>query len=140
MFKKDTYKEVTTRFNRTAKFGFVKFPIKDPEYEFTNEGGTFVKLVVLEERGILRACSNANVVDHDDAFCVNPLDLDKFCLASIVIGSTGWTGYDDKKKDYWKCEFKHLTFDGRKLFQKMVELFPGARVKLLTFLDLDETK
>lgn len=56
-------------------------------------------------------------------------------LASIVIGSTGWSGFDEEKYMYFCAQYEHLNSQGQLLYQMMEQLYPNAQVRLLTFLD-----
>jgi len=54
--------------------------------------------------------------------------------ASIVMGSTGWSGYSNTAGN-WRATFDDLTDDGKALYRLMQQLNPGCPVHLLTFLD-----
>lgn len=58
--------------------------------------------------------------------------LSRGYLASIVMGSTGWSGY---RGGYWTCQFGDLTEAGKALYRQLEALYPGAQLHLLTFLD-----
>ncbi len=106
--------------------GCINFPIDDPKYRCTGEGGMFVRLVVLaEEDGSDVVCSGG---DHnflyDESFlgddsgrpdreaidecfpCINDAGIPydeiyrKYasipCLVTMVIGSTGWSGWTEE--------------------------------------------
>lgn len=49
-------------------------------------------------------------------------------LAVMTIGATGWSGH-------WRCTFKDLTADGKRLYRTFQKLYPGCEIRLLTFLD-----
>ena len=55
-------------------------------------------------------------------------------LASIVMGSTGWSGYRDGV-GLWHCTYDDLTVEGRALYDSIAKLYPGCNLHLLTFLD-----
>jgi hypothetical protein len=54
-------------------------------------------------------------------------------LAAIVLGTTGWSGAKDG--EYWKCTFDDLTDQGKALYKQIEELYPGAEIHLITYLD-----
>lgn len=54
--------------------------------------------------------------------------------ASIVLGTTGWSGYSDEK-GYWHATYNDLTAEGKSLYRLMEQLNPGCAIHLLTFLD-----
>jgi hypothetical protein len=56
-------------------------------------------------------------------------------LASVVLGSTGWTGYNPETGDSWSCTFEDLSPEGKVLYESMQRLYPECRLHLLTFLD-----
>lgn len=56
-------------------------------------------------------------------------------LASIVLGSTGWSGWNDEAEEYWHCTFDDLNSDGQALYRQIEALYPGCDLHLLTFLD-----
>ncbi len=49
-------------------------------------------------------------------------------MASIVMGSTGWSG------DFI-CKYEDLTSDGKAIYDNMAKLYPKAELHLMTFLD-----
>ena len=55
--------------------------------------------------------------------------------ASIVMGYTGWSGWDDDACEYWQCSYDDLNRKGKRLYNTMQELYPDAKLHLLTFLD-----
>ena len=50
-------------------------------------------------------------------------------LASIVMGSTGWSNGE------FRCKYEDLTPEGQALYASMKALYPKAELVLLTFLD-----
>lgn len=54
--------------------------------------------------------------------------------AVIVMGSTGWSGYSDKKGS-WFCKYSDLTPDGKKLYNMVKKMYPKQELHLLTYLD-----
>lgn len=55
--------------------------------------------------------------------------------AVITLGSTGWSGFSDKKEFYWECTFEDLTEEGKAIYRSMQALFPHSDVELQTWLD-----
>lgn len=57
-------------------------------------------------------------------------------LAAIVIGTTGWSGWNEEKKEYWKCSYDDLNPAGQDLYQSIEELYgPDCQIYLQTWLD-----
>jgi hypothetical protein len=56
-------------------------------------------------------------------------------LASMLLGITGWSGYDDAKEAYWRCTRDDLSDDGKALVTQLERLYPNCTIHLLTFLD-----
>lgn len=52
-----------------------------------------------------------------------------FLLASIVLGSTGWSNSE------FRCKPEDLTEEGKQLYNLMQRLYPDAELHLATFLD-----
>jgi hypothetical protein len=141
-----------TRNSKTK--GYVNFPIDDPQYRDTGEGGMFVKLVVYDDKN-LGACFGAHIIDvlnevfvSDDCGGVESdhypfIDaiestsryLSRPYLASLLLGSTNWSGWDDAKEAYWICRYEDLNPGGKELYCMMKELYPESEVRLVTFLD-----
>lgn len=165
--------------------GYVNFPVKDPDYENSGEGGMFVKLVVVDKKNKCSMCCGDYIIDMlgecfigddkrprpnpDYSKCKNVEDiykcqrredkwqeyhfpninnksprfveqiLDKYCSrnykAVIVMGSTGWSGWNTKKKVNWVCSYRDLTPKGEILYHLIEKLYPGCDLHLLTFLD-----
>jgi hypothetical protein len=179
--------------------GFVNFPMGSADYPMGGNGGTFVKLVVLDEvegqDDTLAMCTGVSVLDlsqknlagvavfdflqenlaGDDKH-PQPEDvvipenagpdetmrqledeqrmhlvwmrfhyprydmpgefkhLSRAYRASIVMGSSGWSGYSEKKGN-WFAKFDDLTPDGQALYRLMEKLNPGCPIHLLTFID-----
>lgn len=168
-----------------AVSGWVRFPVNDPDFKDTHEGGMVVKLVVIDVRAHddphrFEKCCGGYVRDilsesfvGDDQFpfptfteqADQPADLeneqarlkawdarhfprineemvvgvDRFIsreyLAVLVIGTTGWSGFNDGTGRYFECVFNSLTDEGQLLYRQIAALYPGARLHLLTFLD-----
>jgi hypothetical protein len=56
-------------------------------------------------------------------------------LCAMTLGSTGWSGWSDKKESYWRCTLDDLTDNGRILVSVLKRLYPGHKVILQTWLD-----
>lgn len=56
-------------------------------------------------------------------------------VSSILLGSTGWSGWSKEKKQYWYCRYKDLTRDGKSLYNSLKKLYKGCELRLLTYLD-----
>lgn len=65
--------------------------------------------------------------------CIDPY-LSRDYLAAIVMGSTGWSGRNEEGS-CWTCTFEDQTDAGKALYRQMAEIYPGATLHLLTFLD-----
>lgn len=169
----------------TAMNGCVKFPVNDPAFYNTNEGGMFVKLVVCDNReqdNRWEMCCGATVNDllseclvgddqrslvgipdeqlsvdnvirchiettkwiryHFPNFEKHDIQLDAIehylsrdYLASILLGSTGWSGRHSETNTCWHCTFNDLTEEGQALYKQIKSLYPECVLHLLTFLD-----
>ena len=145
--------------------GWVRFPVDDPRWVFSPEGGMFVRVMVLDEQNESRddgwmECSGGVVtVTYDENGVMDaelerrlwprlhietqesdgPWARDKYesvtCLATLVLGSTGWAGYSEETRDYWKCGEDDLTDEGKELIAGLRRLYPGRPVVLTTWLD-----
>lgn len=56
-------------------------------------------------------------------------------LASIVLGSTGWSGFNAETGKIWTCNYSDLTDQGKTVYDTIQTLYPGCDLHLLTFLD-----
>ena len=57
-------------------------------------------------------------------------------LCVMTIGSTGWSGWSDKRSKYWHCTYADLTSDGKDLYRNIKKLYgPRCRIYLQTWLD-----
>lgn len=165
----------------TTIAGFVNFPVKDPSYRNTNEGGMFVRLVVRDRLmgDTFVCCGGSNYYIHDETLLsedkypfppepeeltqesladfeererewttvripriglrghsITPLDdLSEPVPAVLTVGSTGWSGWSDTRKEYFTCRYEDLTDEGKALYQLMVKLYPHCDVVLQTWLD-----
>lgn len=148
---------------RTTKItGCVNFPVNDPIYENTGEGGIFVKLLIIDKNRNRRRkewaqCCGAYVHDLFVEILISdnllskrsPEQLQKYhyplkmgdgdlsgrLIGVIVLGSTGWTGYHQKTGNLWKCAESDLNEDGQNLMGWLSNIYPEAEFHLLTFLD-----
>lgn len=170
--------------------GCVRFPVDDPNWINSREGGMVVKLVALEPPEVpegrqFGVCCGAYVVDQLSEELVGddrrpfPADPDEVAsttkhgflaalkayeeavaqwkryhfpnlgdyrepwrefvsapyLASLVLGSTGWSGTHVQTREPWRCSLEDLTDEGRALYAQLQALYPSAELHLLTFLD-----
>jgi hypothetical protein len=74
-----------------------------------------------------------NTINHDPEYFSRPY------LCSIVLASTGWSGWDIDKAEYFYCTIDHLTQEGIDLYNHLYKLYKcdgvTRRIHLLTFLD-----
>lgn len=61
--------------------------------------------------------------------------LSRDYLAAVVLGVTGWSGWNDAEGEYWTCKFEDLTKEGQALYRQMESLYQGCELHLLTYLD-----
>jgi hypothetical protein len=62
-------------------------------------------------------------------------ELSREYLATMVLGSTGWSGWHTAEQRYWECTVDALTPEGLALYRALEVLYPGCELHLLTFLD-----
>lgn len=60
-------------------------------------------------------------------------------LASMVLGTTGWSGWHEEHGALWRCTYDDLTVTGKGLYTMLKKLYEcdgvKRRIHLLTFLD-----
>jgi hypothetical protein len=141
--------------------GWVNFPIQDPTWNDTREGGMFVRLVVEEpdcfaemaccggnnwvildetlprdvQREHFPRSEEASKSEEEDARLLYLKYMSIPYIAVLTIGSTGWSGWGKKTEAYWRCQFEDLTEEGKELYRSLQKLYPKSRLSLLTFLD-----
>ena len=145
--------------------GWVRFPVEDPQWEFSREGGMFVRLMVIdgrnhkEEHCWMECCGGTVEVQLDETPQVPDALMQRLwpgmfdgmgrhrteptpknynsvpCLATLVIGSTGWAGWSEEKNTYWTCTEDDLTEEGKALVASLRRLYPGHELVLTTWLD-----
>lgn len=169
--------------------GFVNFPIDNPTFTNTGEGGMQVVLVALDKYeeevstetweicfgpSIYMNMSEAfvgddkrerysivdsnletieeffeemnKVVAYDEYHFpyINESDLDDWQTkygsvpyhTAIRMGTTGWSGWNEEEKHYWKCTYDDLTEDGKALYDMIKKLYGETCVLYLqTWLD-----
>jgi hypothetical protein len=164
--------------------GCVNFPIANPLWKNSKEGGMVVKLVVIDPRDFedqFGLCCGAqvhdvltevllgsdkhphperpqqfdtpaDVKDYEQAcmdwqatyFPDNTSDekdlgvlrfLSRDYLAAVVLGVTGWSGWNEPAGKYWICQPSDLSEDGQALYRQLENLYPGCELHLLTYLD-----
>lgn len=142
--------------------GYVRFPVDDPAWEFSREGGMFVRLMVPvfnrhPDAAWMECCGGLVQVQLDETavfddelfrhlwprmFDANgepredhtPSDyLSVPCLTVVTLGSTGWAGH--RNGNYWRCGEKDLTDAGRQMVNLVRKLYPAHAPVLTTWLD-----
>ena len=142
--------------------GCVRFPVDDPAWRFSAEGGMFVRAMVpidddAPDKLWMECCGGQVTVLMDETPVFDealekdlwprmfdakgkrredhtPSDyLSVPCLAVVTLGSTGWAGVNDD--GYWQCTEDDLTAEGRALIETLRGMYPGHRVVLTTWLD-----
>jgi len=83
----------------------------------------------LRARRALQEQHFPEVIDHQRR-------LSRPYLASIVLGSTGWSGIHRESGEKWHCTVDNLTPEGKQLYDQVSSLYPKADIHLLTFLDV----
>ena len=142
--------------NRRSKkiLGLVNFPVDDPQYENSNEGGMFVRLVVRPVRKQwMVCCGGMNSIMYDECFIGDDksndegfhfpyLDVDDVTfkynsigyLCVITLGSTGWSGWDGN--DYFRCKYENLTPEGKVVYDQIKDVFKDrGTLCIQTWLD-----
>jgi hypothetical protein len=56
-------------------------------------------------------------------------------LAAVLIGSTGWSGFNESKGEYFKAAYSDLSATGVALWDMLQDLYPTCKLELLTWLD-----
>lgn len=136
------------RRDESVSTGFVQFP----NYRHgTGEGGTFVRLVVvdhdeLSEDSWMECCGGQSEFYKDECLVgsdVKYVGTEKFfapcrhgkvspyCLCVMTLGSTGWSDGE------WICRYEDLTQEGKALYDLVRKLYdkPGCQLILQTYLD-----
>lgn len=73
--------------------GFVNFPVNNPAYKDTCEGGLFVRLVIVEDdfRSWMQCCGGQNYYHMDEEFIVDDVrELPKFPDSELVEDIEEW--------------------------------------------------
>lgn len=180
----DAVAEVLGKVHEKVMRGFVNFPMNDPKWDNSGEGGMFVQLVVIpsskdnfeqccgtraisihytesfigddkrknrdvNDESLLKCICRGNVVSAKCPFKGHlgqrfplveyyfPHGIEEPSVpmyASITLGSTGWSGYNERK-GYWRCTYADLTVEGKQLYYQMKKLYPKTIIRLLTWLD-----
>lgn len=148
-----------------AVTGFVNFPVSDPDYESTREGGLSVQVVVFDPRwwegsdtAWMNCCGGYVNLLHYGVFVGADED---FHFPNI---HNPWRGSGDEDDDHWRhrltslpylavinlgstgwtgvneegmftCSFSDLTEAGTELCESLKKLYPGCELYLLTWLD-----
>lgn len=56
-------------------------------------------------------------------------------LACVTMGSTGWSGWSDKKEEYWRCRYDDLNEAGKGIYDSLMHAYPRGKLILVTWLD-----
>lgn len=56
-------------------------------------------------------------------------------LAAVLMGSTGWSGWNELESKYWHCTKDNLNDDGKALYNQLQKAFPNSILILQTWLD-----
>lgn len=56
-------------------------------------------------------------------------------LAAIVMGSTGWSGWNEERGEYWNASFDDLDERGQQIVAALRSMYPGCDLRLVTWLD-----
>lgn len=60
--------------------------------------------------------------------------LSKELLACLTMGSTGWSGANEKN-EYWRCRYEDLNDSGKGIYDALKNAYPKAKLILVTWLD-----
>ncbi len=155
--------------------GWVNFPVEDPRYQNSMEGGMLVRLVVEEfYESDFRVCIGGLVhVLMDESYIrddnreppkphanpyqeqsenteyirhhfplherLNEPSFDGFVsrpyLAAILLGTTGWSGWNISEEKYWHATYDDLAVEGKAFYKSIQSLYPGHPIRLQTWLD-----
>lgn len=141
--------------------GFVDFPINDPAYKNSNEGGMFVRLVVDDPNNDpwTICCGGYCGFDYDEEYMGDdlgnpevyhfpslhdaanlPQEFNHYgsvaYLCVINLGSTGWSGWNEEKGEHFLCRYENLTAEGKELYDMIKKLYEGkGTLYLQTWLD-----
>ena len=137
--------------------GLVRFPVDDPRWVDTHEGGMAVYLLFEEDPAICIAgvgcfvyadCPQGGLGEGARAaFCVTT-DPEKdqerdrvFWLSGqhatglLYLGSTGASLYSEAAGGYWLATEEDLTDEGKLLYTQLHMLYGGGPPKIMTVLD-----
>lgn len=141
--------------------GFVDFPIDDPAYKNSGEGGMFVRLVVDDPDNDpwVVCCGGYCSFDYDENYTGDDRESTESYhfpslndpesswedrnhyrsvayLCVVNLGSTGWSGWNEEKGEYFLCRYENLTAEGKELYNMIKKLYEGkGTLYLQTWLD-----
>jgi hypothetical protein len=166
--------------------GMVNFPINNKDFDNTQEGGMFIRLVVEPRKDSIVCSGGLTSVLHDETYLgddnreldfkalseeeqskLNPEQLNQYLqteqeardryveytfpnlkennfelqyhsrpyLAVVIMGSTGWSGFSYETGEYFRCRYENLSDEGKSLYQKIKDLYPGEKLTLQTWLN-----
>lgn len=101
----------------------------------TPDGYTSAAEVIAEQKAVAAweryhfPCLYSDTADATERY------LSRDYLAALVLGSTGWSGWNEVEQRTWECRFDDLTPEGKALYRQLEALYPGCTLHLLTFLD-----
>lgn len=91
-----------------------------------NAGGRRIQTFPMEDE-LFPLMREENVADRD--YHSSPM------YAAITLGTTGWSGWDKAKGEYWRCTRNDLTEEGKRLYALVGQLYPDCDIRILTWLD-----
>lgn len=124
--------------------GWVNFPTHDPNWVSSNEGGMSVYLVANDDEGRWPLCSWSYIHINQSEPLAGSYDSGKVScghggskdyLACLLIGTTGWSGWNEVYGKYWHCNYEDLSEQGKELYKSLQRLYPSHVLSILTFLD-----
>ena len=138
--------------------GLVNFPVSNPRYKDSGEGGMAVYLMMEEDPNICipgvgcfvyAGCAQANLGESEKMGMPprgNEIDKDdersgifwvhgQHATGLLYLGSTGASLWDAEREVYWTAQFADLTEKGRDLYALVHYLYAGAPPKIVTCLD-----
>lgn len=109
--------------------------INDDLGSFTDELHTTNDVVedLLALRGLQKSAQSKYFPDRESDTDYSGLSVS--CLASILLGSTGWSGWDSEAGEYWYCTYEDLTEKGKTLYNLLKGVYVGHEIRILTYLD-----
>lgn len=110
----------------------IKFPPCAYPYTDSGEGGMFVKFIVYAD-DVKTDCCVDYAVESVNVSLTSLLS--NICVASILIGTTHLSLWDDDEKEYWVASYLDLTEEGKQLKKLLENLYGPNKIHIVTFLD-----